>query len=199
MKTKQKGGNIVKRKLTAFVLTFGLLCAISGFMAIPVSAAVLNESRIVGDANGDGNFNIIDLVRLKKYFTSDSVDIQKMADMDWNGIITSLDLAECRKSLLRDAIIMEVPAEDVLVVKSMRQIDNKIILTLKNNSNVWETNSTSSVGFTLTKLDSSTNTTTVSLGRMEALEEKTVEIVVDSTCKKTTATVNAEYWSKITD
>ena len=181
----------MKRKLTAFVLTFSLLCAISGFMAIPVSAAVLNESRIVGDANGDGNFNIIDLVRLKKYLTSDSVDIQK--------IINSLDLAECRKSLLRDAIIMEVPAEDVLVVKSMRQIDNKIILTLKNNSNVWETNSTSSVVFMVTKLDSSTNTTTVSLGRMEALEEKTVEIVVDSTCKKTTATVNAEYWTKITD
>ena len=187
------------RKLTSFVLTFSLLCAISGFMAIPVSAAVLNESRIVGDANGDGNFNIIDLVRLKKYLTSDSVDIQKMADMDWNGIINSLDLAECRKSLLRDAIIMEVPAEDVLVVKSMRQIDNKIILTLKNNSNVWETNSTSSVVFMVTKLDSSTNTTTVSLGRMEALEEKTGEIVVDSTCKKTTATVNAEYWTKITD
>lgn len=58
---------------------------------------------VPGDANGDGNVNITDLIRMKKY-AAGSAEYTKAtktaADMDNNGSIDSIDLTIIRKLLL---------------------------------------------------------------------------------------------------
>ena len=53
-----------------------------------------------GDANGDGNIDLLDLVRIKKYLADpDNVRIDN-ADYTGDGTVDSLDLAGVRKYLL---------------------------------------------------------------------------------------------------
>ncbi|MBR2489355.1 MAG: hypothetical protein IKB45_02670 [Clostridia bacterium] len=57
---------------------------------------------ILGDANDSGNFDITDLVRLKKYSSAQKVEIHHdNADLDFNGVINSLDLSVLRSNLLK--------------------------------------------------------------------------------------------------
>lgn len=57
---------------------------------------------LIGDANGDGDVNICDLVRMKKYLASrDTVEIVTgNADCDRDGVIDTGDLVSLRKILL---------------------------------------------------------------------------------------------------
>ncbi len=57
---------------------------------------------ISGDANNSGNFDITDLIRVKKYSSAQKVEIHyDNADLDFNGIINSLDLSVFRSNLLK--------------------------------------------------------------------------------------------------
>ena len=63
---------------------------------------ILEDGRtlVLCDANKDKNVDILDLVRIKKHLSDSSVEISVAADVDQDGKITSVDLAELRKILL---------------------------------------------------------------------------------------------------
>ena len=78
----------------ATVLTLG---------ALNCSAAVLTDGTdyyIAGDANGDGEFDIRDLVCLKKLSLGAETETSPAADFDGDGTANSADLAVARKMLL---------------------------------------------------------------------------------------------------
>ncbi len=53
-----------------------------------------------GDANCDGEFDIRDLVRLKKQIVLSSASMNPFADLDDNGVLNSFDIVAVRKQLL---------------------------------------------------------------------------------------------------
>lgn len=56
---------------------------------------------IYGDANGDGTLDILDLIRMKKYFADDTTEIRENAfDMNRDGEKNVLDLTALRKYLI---------------------------------------------------------------------------------------------------
>lgn len=83
----------------AIVLAFG---AISASAATGIYDGTVEFPCINGDVNDDGNVDIIDLVRLKKYTVNTSTEIfEEAADLDGNGEYNSADLIELRKMLLK--------------------------------------------------------------------------------------------------
>ena len=61
---------------------------------------VLPRLGIVGDVDGNGTVNILDLVRLRQYLADWDVTIQPVgADCDGNGKIDILDLVRLRQYL----------------------------------------------------------------------------------------------------
>lgn len=57
---------------------------------------------ISGDANDSGSLDVRDLVRVKKYLSAQKGEIHfDNADIDFNGIVNSLDLADIRIKLLK--------------------------------------------------------------------------------------------------
>lgn len=68
-----------------------------------VSGQVTISSRIAGDVNGDGQVNLLDLVRLRKYLMHDTSDINSgNADVTGDGKVGSADLVRMRKYLAGD-------------------------------------------------------------------------------------------------
>ena len=59
---------------------------------------------LYGDANGDWEVNILDLVRLRKYLVADSMEIsERSADLTGDGKINGQDLIRLRKYLVGDS------------------------------------------------------------------------------------------------
>ena len=54
----------------------------------------------LGDANGNGEVNIVDLIRIKHYTTNTSVAIDPAADINVDGNIDSNDMVLLKKILL---------------------------------------------------------------------------------------------------
>lgn len=55
---------------------------------------------VYGDINGDGRTDVLDLVRLRKYFAGEEVKLLELtADVNGDGEITTLDLIQIRKLL----------------------------------------------------------------------------------------------------
>jgi hypothetical protein len=64
------------------------------------------ESAVVGDANGDGKVDTIDLVMLRRYLASmdpitktSEIEVKKGADCNVDGVIDAIDLAYVRQYL----------------------------------------------------------------------------------------------------
>ena len=71
------------------------------FRLLPGTVTV--SSRIAGDVNGDGEVNILDLIRLRKYLMSAAQDIQSAnADVTGDGVVDNKDLVRMRKYLAGD-------------------------------------------------------------------------------------------------
>lgn len=78
------------------------LGAFNVFAATEVYDGTVAFPCVKGDVNDDGDVNITDLVRLKKYIVDNSVEIfEDAADLDYNGKYDSADLVEIRKLLLK--------------------------------------------------------------------------------------------------
>ena len=60
-----------------------------------------NYTGVDGDANGDFQVNILDLVRIKEYIADNSVTIYHDADLNGDGKYNGLDLKSIRKLLLK--------------------------------------------------------------------------------------------------
>ena len=54
----------------------------------------------IGDVNADGKINVVDIVRLKKYFANDETIYDELYDVDGDLSITAEDLVALRKMLL---------------------------------------------------------------------------------------------------
>ena len=73
------------------------------FSCSMVSGRVTVSSLIAGDVNGDGQVNLLDLVRLRKYIMHDTSDINSgNADITGDGKGSSADLVRMRKYLAGD-------------------------------------------------------------------------------------------------
>ena len=71
------------------------------FRLLPGTVTV--SSRIAGDVNGDGEVNILDLIRLRKYLMGAAQDIQSAnADVTGDGVVDNKDLVRLRKYLAGD-------------------------------------------------------------------------------------------------
>ena len=63
------------------------------------------QERIPGDVTGDGNVNVMDLIRLRKHLAGDSVDIDlSNADVTGDGNVNVMDLIRLRKYLAGDDV-----------------------------------------------------------------------------------------------
>ena len=60
-----------------------------------------NYTGVDGDANGDFNVDIVDLVRIKKYIAGSSVTIYHDADLNGDGKYNEFDIKSIRKLLLK--------------------------------------------------------------------------------------------------
>lgn len=91
-----------------FRLTASVCAIILALGALSVSAATgvydgtVKFPCINGDVNDDGDVDIRDLVRLKKYTVDKSTKIfEEASDLDGNGEYNSADLIVLRKMLLK--------------------------------------------------------------------------------------------------
>lgn len=171
----------------------GCLVIVAGFfMVVPVKASPLENSRIVGDANGDYDFNIKDLVRIKRYVSNNIETIDLAGDLDWNDAITLDDIAVCKSNLVNNTVVMEMPVVDgALKVIGMEQDGMTVKMKLKNTSNVWVTDAQSKAVFAEDGVESAT----ISIGQMDADAEKECSITLKEETQKVAATLEAEYWS----
>lgn len=60
---------------------------------------VTQAERLAGDCNGDAEFDVRDLARLKKYMSGMDVEIYEGADYDKSGTLDALDLVKLKKVL----------------------------------------------------------------------------------------------------
>lgn len=66
-----------------------------------IANADIENSTIIGDATGDRNVNILDLVRMKKYHADNTVEVSyNSLDVNGDGEISALDIAALRRQLL---------------------------------------------------------------------------------------------------
>lgn len=63
-----------------------------------------------GDLNGDGELDVRDLVRLKKYLAGVG-ELESSADFDCSGSVAAADLAEMRKALMEAAVLSTVKGD----------------------------------------------------------------------------------------
>lgn len=86
------------------MLSFKKIASIIGAVSLSACLLAVNVSALgYGDCTRDGNFNIIDLVRAKKFMaqeiTEEDISIAAV-DFDRNGILEAGDLTKLRKVLL---------------------------------------------------------------------------------------------------
>lgn len=62
--------------------------------------SVTDVTTVIGDANGDGNVNLADAVRIMKSLTDESIYVSKDADTNGDGIINVLDALSVLKSIV---------------------------------------------------------------------------------------------------
>lgn len=76
------------------------LCAVISFSCCAVQAKDITPTPMVGDANGDGKINMLDIITVRKSLISLYVRIDaNNADIDSDGKITVLDLLLLRKGV----------------------------------------------------------------------------------------------------
>lgn len=71
------------------------------FTIAVIPGAVSINSRMAGDANGDGEVDILDLIRLRKFLMHDTLDIKEgNAEVTGDGNVNNADLVRLRKYLV---------------------------------------------------------------------------------------------------
>lgn len=86
------------------MLNFKKIASIIGAVTLSACLLAVNVSALgYGDCNRDNNFNVLDLVRAKKFIakeiSEDDISIAAV-DIDRNGILEAGDLTKIRKVLL---------------------------------------------------------------------------------------------------
>lgn len=72
-----------------------------GYTSVYDTDVVYNMSlNVIGDVNADSKINVVDVVRLKKYFANDETIYDELYDVDGDLSITTEDLVALRKMLL---------------------------------------------------------------------------------------------------
>ena len=81
----------------------GSVASVAGSAAIIDGVNVIKPSRdfLPGDANGDGDVDVLDLVRLRRHLAGEQVELsESCADLDGDGEVSILDLFRLRKLLV---------------------------------------------------------------------------------------------------
>lgn len=77
-----------------------LLVLLMVFSLLPIGMVAADTSNVSpGDINGDGDVNILDLIRLKKYIAGADVELVGSADTNGDGDVNILDLVRLKKYL----------------------------------------------------------------------------------------------------
>lgn len=116
----------MKRFSKVIALLLSLVFAISVFS---IGATV--SAREFGDLNSDGNFNLLDLIAMRKHLAKWNVEVDlKAADTNEDGNINLLDLIMIRKVLVglieKPVIIDEVPSDYPIEVNDTQVFINQI-------------------------------------------------------------------------
>lgn len=81
-----------------FISAAVCLCTVTALAAN--SFSVMGSGSVAGDANGDGAFNVADLVLVRKYIMGNgALSLSASADVNKDGAVDSFDFALIRKSL----------------------------------------------------------------------------------------------------
>ncbi len=101
----------MKRVLSSILVLILFLSVIS--LPSPAYAESVNGSLVAGDANGDGNLNGADLIRIRKYLVGNDVEINLLcADVTGDGTVDLLDLVRLRKYLAGLDVELVPPKQD---------------------------------------------------------------------------------------
>ena len=93
------GGNVIEPTIT--VGCFGTISDDFAYSTIPGSFTTSGSDVMLGDVNGDGSVDNLDVLLIRKYMSKIDVDINlKAADVNGDNCVTNLDILIIRKYIV---------------------------------------------------------------------------------------------------